>query len=87
MLAILLVAFFCTIYGCNLRSEFIYAALFAVSFPLWASLSLAPWLIVALLTAQAITCWVIVEFLIRQTPAGFGLFWQIGGMRLALVRV
>lgn len=85
MLSVILVALFCTIYGYNLRSEFVYIALFAVSFPLWVTLT--PLLAVAFLTAQTLVCWAIVEFFIRQTPVGFGLFWQLGGMRLAVVRV
>lgn len=85
MLSVILVALFCTIYGYNLRTEFIYVALFAVSFPLWITFS--PLVAVALMTAQAVTCWAIVEFFIRQTPAGFGLFWQFGGLRLAIARI
>jgi len=85
MLSVILVALFCTIYGYNLRSEFVYVALFAVSFPLW--LAFSPSVAVALMTAQAVICWAIVEFFIRQTPSGFSLFWQFGGLRLAVVRV
>jgi hypothetical protein len=40
-----------------------------------------------MLTAQTIAIWAIVEFFIRQTPSGFGLFWQLGGLRLAIARV
>lgn len=87
MLSILLVALFCTIYGYNLRPEFIYVALFAVSLPLWLSFHAAPWLVVLLLTAQALTCFAVVEYFIRRTPTGFGLFWQLGGLRLAIARV
>jgi hypothetical protein len=35
MLSVILIALFCIFYGYNLRAEFIYVALFAVSFPLW----------------------------------------------------
>ncbi len=87
MLSVILTALFCTIYGYNLRSEFVYVALFVVSLPLWLSFSASPLLTVAMLTAQTLAAWFVVEFLIRQTPVGFGLFWQLGGLRLAIARV
>lgn len=85
MLSVILVALFCTIYGYNLRAEFVYIALFAVSFPLWITFS--PLAAVAFLTVQTLAVWFVVEFFIRQTPVGFGLFWQLGGLRLAIARV
>jgi len=87
MLALTLVSIFCVLCGYNLRSEFIYAALFVVSFPLWLSFSTSPLLAVVLLTVQTLAVWGVVEVLIRQTRPGFGLFWQFGGMKLAIVRV
>jgi len=87
MLSVILTALFCIFYGYNLCTEFIYIALFAVSFPLWMAFHGSPLLIVAMLTAQTIAVWAIVEFFIRQTPSGFGLFWQVGGLRLAIARV
>lgn len=87
MLSVILVALFCIFYGYNLRSEFIYIALFAVSFPLWMAFHASPLLIVAMLTTQTLAVWCIVEFFIRQTPSGFSLFWQLGGLRLAIARV
>lgn len=87
MLSVILTALFCAIYGYNLRAEFVYVALFVVSFPLWLSFSASPLLLVALLTVQTLAVWFVVEFMIRQTPKGFGLFWQVGGLRLAIARV
>lgn len=87
MLSVILTALFCIMYGYKLRTEFIYVALFAVSFPLWMAFHASPWLIVAMLTAQTLVVWFVVEFFIRQTPSGFGLFWQLGGLRLAIARV
>lgn len=87
MLSVILTALFCIFYGYNLRTEFIYIALFAVSFPLWMTFHADPWLVVLMLTAQALVCFAVVEFFIRQTPSGFGLFWQLGGLRLAIARV
>lgn len=88
MFAILIASMFCVAYGHNLRTEAIYTILFAVSLPLWLSFAAVPLLGAALVTAQTIVLWAVVEMCIRNTPARrFAVAWQLGNVRLAVAMV
>lgn len=88
MLAILIASIFCIAYGHNLRTEVVYVILFAVSLPLWLPFAATPLLGAALVTAQTIVLWVVVEACIRHMPARrFAVAWQLGNVRLAVAMV
>ena len=88
MLAILIASIFCIVYGHNLRTEAVYTILFVVSLPLWLSFAAVPLLGAALVTAQTIALWAIVETCIRHMPARrFAIAWQLGNVRLAVAMV
>lgn len=88
MIAILIASVFCIAYGHNLRTEAVYTILFAVSLPLWLSFAATPLLGAALVTAQTIALWAVVETCIRHMPARrFAIAWQLGNVRLAVAMV